>query len=192
MHEAPGFALRVRPRWLLYLVVALLPTGCVRVAPDLAADPRSDTIPTLADLNWMVGCWRGEGLGARVEEINLPPADSAMPAVFRTLGEARENFYEFLLYEAGPTGVTLRLHHFSPTLRRWEDEPVIFDLVAVAPGDAVFRERGDDSEHTELRYTRKGDTLRAELSEAIDNTRTIVATFEYELVSLLDDQAGRE
>jgi hypothetical protein len=184
---------RFAPRSLCIPLVALVATlvlaGCQpqHSAPSAPAGARVDPFtgasahPRLAELNWLVGTWRGTGLGGEVEEIVLPPVGNSMPVVFRAVRDGQVTFHEFVLVEAEDDGVVMRLHHFSPQLKRWEDEPVTFDLVRSAPNEALFRMRNAPEEQTELLYRRNGPRLRAELSKLREGERAVVATFAYRL-----------
>jgi len=154
-------------------------------APETEA-ARAPIEATVADLAWMVGAWAGDGLGGRVEEVVQPPHSGAMPAMFRAMRDGRVRFYEFILFENEGGGVVVRLHHFSPGLKRWEDEPVTFDLVETSENGALFAERGDTIERTRLRYERRGDTLSAELIETRDGEDRVTAAFRYTLGETLE------
>ena len=131
----------------------------------------------------MVGRWVGEGLGGQIEEIMMPAAGGAMPCMFRMTSPdgSKVGFYEFILYENTDEGVQILLHHFSPGLRRWEDDAVAFDLVELEENRALFAERDDEEENTRLRYVRDGDALVAELIEERDGEDAVTARFSYTL-----------
>lgn len=161
-------------RFRLVLAGFLL-TAC---APVLAEDKA-----TVEDLDWMVGRWVGEGLGGAIEEVFLPPAGGAMPCTFRLMSDdgSEVKFYEFILFENTEEGVQILLHHFSPGMKRWEDEPVAFDLVELDAQSVLFAERGDDKERTRLRYMREGDALTARLIEERDGEDVVTARFDFTL-----------
>lgn len=154
------------------------------------ADTEPDTTETFLDirnLEWMVGAWRGEGLGGEIEEVYLPIEGGAMAGVFRLVqtdgatGEKAAAFYEFILVESIGHGVVMRLHHFSPGMKRWEDEPVQFELIRAGRNEALFREIGDDAEHSRLWYRMEGERMIAELIER-GKVDKVTARFEYERV----------
>jgi len=146
---------------------------------DAGADGPAEA--TVADLSWMVGSWAGDGFGGRIEEVILPASNGAMPATFRAARGGVVGFYEFILFEQEGDGVVMRLHHFSPGMKRWEDEPVAFDLVELGEGYALFAERDDEVERTRLRYERAGDTLTAELIELREGEDKVTARFGFTL-----------
>ena len=152
----------------------------VLVQMTLAAPPEPSPA-RVADLTWMVGVWTGDGLGGAIEEAVFPALGGAMPSTFRLVRDGDPVFYEFMLYEDTDAGVRLRLHHFNPGLTRWEDEPVEFLAARVREGEAIFEEKADTEERSRLRYTRQGNTLRAELTELRDGRDTVTARFVYTL-----------
>ncbi len=161
--------------------------ACVLLTPALvSAEPAPP--PTVDDLSWMVGRWVGEGLGGKIEEVFLPPLGGAMPCTFRLTSPdgTKAGFYEFILVENTAEGVQMLLHHFSPNMKRWEDEPVAFDLVELDGQSVLFAERDDEEEHTRLHYEREGDALRARLIEERDGEDVVTARFAFTLV----DDAG--
>ena len=94
----------------------------------------------VADFAWLEGHWQAEALGGNAEEIWSPPAAGTMVGMFRLIQEGEAGFYEiFTLTEEGST-VLMRLKHFHPDLKGWEekDETVDFPLVALEEGQAFF------------------------------------------------------
>jgi len=95
---------------------------------------------TVTDFAWLEGHWQAEALGGTATEIWSPPAAGSMVGMFRLIEDGQPGFYEiFTLTEEGPT-VLLRLKHFHPDLKGWEekDETVDFPLVALEEGQAFF------------------------------------------------------
>jgi hypothetical protein len=84
---------------------------------------------------WLAGRWTGTGLGGRSEEIWSPPAGGAMIGAYRLLKEDEPVFYEFMLLVEEQGSLVLKLKHFHPDMRGWEekDDFVDFPLVAVEP-----------------------------------------------------------
>jgi len=136
---------------------------------------------TVADLEWMVGSWAGDGFGGRIEEVFLPPSNGAMPVTFRAARGGVVGFYEFILCEQEGDGVVMRLHHFSPGMKRWEDEPVTLDLVELGETSALFAERDDAEERSRLSYVRKDRTLDVKLIEEHDGADKVTASFRFTL-----------
>ena len=95
---------------------------------------------TIDDMAWYAGTWRGAGLGGNNEEIWSPPMNGSMMGMYRLFGGDGAVFYEFLTIVEERGSLTLRLKHFHPDLRGWEDrdEQVRMPLVAKREGRIYF------------------------------------------------------
>lgn len=94
----------------------------------------------LSDIAWIEGHWRGKDLGGETEEIWSPPMGGGMMGSFRLVVEGAISFYELMtITQVGHT-LLLRIKHFDPELRGWEekDKSVEFRLVKLAPGKVYF------------------------------------------------------
>lgn len=125
-------------------------------APAPASAPASaEAAPraSLADFAWLAGRWLGEGLGGIAEEVWLPESGGAMLGTFRSIQGGKVSFYEILTLAANPSGqLELRLKHFHPDLKGWEerDQVQVWALSQVegeafAFGPIVFRREGAES-----------------------------------------------
>lgn len=96
---------------------------------------------TIADGALLVGHWEGEFLGAMAEELWLPAVGNSMLGVFRLYGDDGVLFYETMILVEEEESVSLKLKHFHPDLKGWEekDEMVTFRLVR-ADKDALWFE----------------------------------------------------
>lgn len=111
-----------------------------------AAAPRA----SLADLAWLAGRWVGEGLGGIAEEVWLPESGGAMLGTFRSLQGGQVGFYEILTLAANTSGqLELRLKHFHPDLKGWEERDQVqawaltrVEGEAFAFGPILFRREG--------------------------------------------------
>lgn len=94
----------------------------------------------LSDLSWLVGTWQGERNGQMVEEIWSAASGNCMMGMFRWMHEGRTRFYEFLTLEVEDQEIVMRLKHFYPGLRGWEDknESFLFILVQLRENEAAF------------------------------------------------------
>jgi len=112
---------------------------------------------TAADLGWLSGSWRGDVAGDIIEEVWSGPAAGTLMGMFRWLEGDGVRFYELLVIEAGARRLVLRIKHFNPGLKGWEekDEAVNFDLVALAGQEATFLRRGGE-EPLWMVYRREG------------------------------------
>lgn len=106
---------------------------------SLGADEKSPSA-TLADLNWLPGHWKGEGLGGASEEIIAPAAGGQMMGMFRQSEASGElKFYEFYLFAETENSLTLRIKHFTPALHGWEEKHDYVEFPLVSLGDdAVY------------------------------------------------------
>jgi hypothetical protein len=152
-------------------------------SPALPQEPRAPQPPpqvTLADLDWLVGTWRGDKDGDRIEEAWFEPAAGAMLGAFRWLRGERVVVYELLALEGSAEGVVLLLRHFGPGLaaREERDGALAFDLVEARPGEVLFAGR-DPERPTRLGYRKGAD---GELVAVLERTRggeTTVEEFVY-------------
>ena len=108
---------------------------------------------SLADLAWLAGRWVGEGLGGIAEEVWLPESGGAMLGTFRSIRGGQVAFYEVLTLTANASGqLELRLKHFHPDLKGWEerDQVQVWTLTRVegeafAFGPIVLRREGAEA-----------------------------------------------
>ena len=110
------------------LFVALLASSGAPT-PPLPASLR----PTLKDLGFMAGCWRGasEG-GAVIDEYYTPPSENLMLGVSRYTKGGRVTTYEFATIAAqGDSDLVL-------TPRPAGQSPADFNLTKLEPGMAVW------------------------------------------------------
>ena len=86
---------------------------------------------TLADVDLLVGHWKGEFLGAMAEELWLPAVGKSMLGAFRLYSEDSILFYETMILVEEEGSVSLKLKHFHPDLKGWEekDDMVTFRFV---------------------------------------------------------------
>ncbi len=109
---------------------------------------------TIDDISWLAGHWRGEGLGGQSEELIAPPLDGQIMGMFRqTKADGSLMFYEFYQLAEDNGSVVLRIKHFSPDFKGWEnkDVSVEFPLVSVEENTVYF---------DGLTFARNGDVLR--------------------------------
>ena len=85
---------------------------------ESAARPKA----TLADLKLLVGHWKGEFLGATAEEVWLPTAGGSMLGTFRLYREKEIVFYEIMIAFEEEGSVSIKLKHFHPDLKGWEEK----------------------------------------------------------------------
>lgn len=107
----------------------------LRATPGVAGPPA-----TIADMAWLAGTWRGDGLGGTSEEIWSEPQGGVMLGMYRHLKDGKPVFYELLTLSEVDGSLEIRLKHFHPDLRGWEerDASVAFPLVAKRDGMLFF------------------------------------------------------
>ena len=93
---------------------------------------------TIDEMAWYAGTWRGPGLGGENEEIWSAPKNGAMMGMYRLLAADRPVFYEFLTLVEERNSLTLRLKHFHPDLRGWEERGESLQMALVAKRDGRF------------------------------------------------------
>lgn len=101
----------------------------------------SSPAASIEELAWLVGHWKGEGLGGVSEEIVAPPQGGQMMGMFRqTKADGSLMFYEFYLFAEVEGSLELRIKHFNPDFSGWEekDDYVAFPLVAVEEQAVYF------------------------------------------------------
>ncbi len=125
---------------------------------------------SVSDLSWMIGHWKGEGLGGHSEEVISAPADGQMMGMFRqTTAEGALMFYEFYLFVEEEGSLVLKIKHFNPDLTGWEDKGdyAAFPLVALGENAVyfdglTFALEGDDVLHAAVSIGEEGGTNRAD------------------------------
>lgn len=103
---------------------------------------------TIGKLAWLSGVWRGRtGAGNDpIEEHWSEPMAGSMVGMFRLVQEGKVEFYELITIEEEPDALVLRIKHFYPDMKGWEekDESVAFHLCALSEGEAVFFKRNSE------------------------------------------------
>jgi len=114
--------------------------------------------PTLADLGFMAGCWRGAAEGGTViDEYYTPPSENLILGVSRYTKGGRVTSYEFATIAArGDSDLVL-------TPRPVGQSPADFSLIRLRPGMAVWSNPKHDFPQV-ISYRRRGsDSLAARI-----------------------------
>jgi len=101
----------------------------------------SSPAASIEDIAWLTGRWEGSGLGGLAEEVIAPAVDGQMMGMFRHAGSDGELvFYEFYLFAEVDDSLVLRIKHFSPELKGWEEKNDYeeFPLVSVTENAVYF------------------------------------------------------
>jgi hypothetical protein len=122
----------------------------------------------VSDLAWLSGKWYGERQGEPVEEYWSDVAVGTLMGMFRWIRAGQVWFYELITIEQEAEGVVMRIKHFDPPLKGWEekDESVTFLLVSLRESEAVFLKRNDEK--------------RLWLIYSLESRGTLVSYFERE------------
>jgi hypothetical protein len=134
---------------------------------------KKDECPPIP-LSWgaialLVGHWKGGFLGSTAEEVWLPPAGGSMLGAARLYNDKNVVFYEIMIAVEEERSVSIKLKHFHPDLKGWEEknESVTFRFVK-ASGNTIwfdgltFRKREDGSLQGFIAIRYKDGTVKEE------------------------------
>jgi hypothetical protein len=93
---------------------------------------------TIADMAWYAGTWRGEGLDGLNEEIWSKPEHGAMMGMYRLIKDGRARFYELLTITEENGTLLLKIKHFHPDLRGWEERDVSVQMPFISAKDGRY------------------------------------------------------
>jgi len=149
---------------------SILAAAAVLIAPATLAAQSSATqssdAPTLDDLAFMAGCWRGEfANGAALEEIYTAPSANLILGLSRFLRGGRAVQYEFSRITADSTGIMLL------PFPAGEPSEHAFRLTALTDGSATF-EAPEHDFPKRIRYAAGADgSLTARIDGGTDEAR---------------------
>jgi hypothetical protein len=132
---------------------------------DSSARPKA----TLGDIKMLVGHWKGGFLGSTAEEVWLPAAGGSMLGTYRLYKEKAVVFYEIMIAVEEEGSVAIKLKHFHPDLKGWEEknETVTFRFIK-ASEDAIwfegltFRKQDDGSLQGFIAIRQKDGSVKEE------------------------------
>ena len=88
--------------------------------------PASDTeLPNLDSLSWLLGCWKGNGLGGEIEECWLRSPDNRYTSVFQMVKDGQQNFSEIVMISEFDGKLAMRVKHFDPEFNQWESDKAV-------------------------------------------------------------------
>ena len=130
----------MRPFIFVFLAISAFgqsPQTANTLKLDAGAAPGKATLKNVA---WLVGQWRGEGLGGVAEEVWSPASGGAMMGMFRIVRGGKVWFYELMSIAETDGSLTLRLKHFHPDMKGWEEKDEVreFRLVRADEKGAWF------------------------------------------------------
>jgi hypothetical protein len=99
-------------------------------------------------LNWMAGAWMGTHGTEKIEEHWSDSINTTMMGMFRWVRGDEIWFYELLVIEPEEDSLVMRIKHFYPGLKGWEekDTSVDFVLVSLKDKEAVFLQCNRDED----------------------------------------------
>ena len=89
-------------------------------------------------MKWLIGHWKGTGLGGVSEEIWAEPAGGVMMGMYRLILNGKPSFYEFIHLAEENGSLVMKLKHFNPDLTGVGGEGSVRD---VPSGEARIRTR---------------------------------------------------
>ena len=149
-------------RFALATVILLIGVAALaRAGDDPAGEDKSaaKAQPTVSDLAWMAGDWRGKIFGGPIREQWFAPAGGAMPGLSRMGETPARSMYETLLIEEVDGVPTMFIRHFKSRLTTNEKAPMTFPLKSLDKQTAVFESPDEKLHITTLTYRRDGDTM---------------------------------
>jgi hypothetical protein len=144
--DGDGLDTKELPMTRILILVSLLlcpalhaeepPPRTMRLAEGAASPPA-----TVADLAWLSGYWQGEGLGGSCEEVWGKPSGDRMFGYFSLRNTKGHVFSEMMTMVEEGGSVVLKLKHFDPAFKGWEEKEdfVSFKLVKLGEKEAFFQ-----------------------------------------------------
>lgn len=124
---------------------------------------------TLHDVAWLEGKWTGPGLGGQAEDLWSSPSAGAMPGLFRLVKDGKVVFYELMTLFEVDGSLELRLKHFHPDLKGWEEKDKVpsFPLTHREPskfrfGGILFERLGEHELTVTVSIRQRDGTVKDE------------------------------
>lgn len=132
--------------------------------------------PVLADplsarhvMDWMEGCWTGEGFGGEVVECWMTSPDGRMTGSFQLVNNGELGMAEIFMLADFPDGPAIRLRHYNPDMSAWEAEGEYTNFPLLDAGEdftrfegVTFRRTGEDTARVEVMIESVGE-VRTEI-----------------------------
>lgn len=131
---------------------------------------------TLESLSWLVGYWKGTGLGGECDELWLPAVDNNMIGTFRFSMDGKVIFTEFMNIVQENGRLYLKLKHFNRDLSGWEEKEKWTEF-------KFIKAEGQTAYFNGLTFHREGDKMVLRLALTQNGQRTI-EEFVYHKTSL--------
>lgn len=143
----------------MWKLTAFIVLGLAAVSPARSADA-----PSLADLAFLEGHWRG-GEDLAFEEIWSAPAGGVMTAMARGHAGDALQVLEYIIAAENDDGVVMRFKHYNADFTTWEENgPVTLQLTSVSKNDVTFTADPPSETVKSIRYwTPAEDALQADV-----------------------------
>jgi hypothetical protein len=155
---------------------ATLACLCLILSSFVAAEDKPPASPpTLADLAWLAGDWRGSDGDMVSQEVWTAPAGDSMVGMWRLVLEGKLKLSEHMQIVQEPTGPVMHLRHFERTGMAWEDrnQPWVLPLAKVGKDEAVFASALSPRGSLRITYRRQADgSLVVEVAHGDDAPST--------------------
>lgn len=95
----------------------------------------------ISKLSWLVGNWKGKGLGGDCDELWMPAVDNSMQGIFRFYENSKLQFTEYMnVIQESDSTLSVKLKHFNADLSPWEekDKWTTFKLIKTEGKTAYF------------------------------------------------------
>ena len=122
---------------------------------------------TIQDVAWLEGHWLATALGGLADEYWSSPLAGSMMGMFRLVKDDKITFYELFRIAEESGSLVLRLKHFHPDMKGWEEKDVTvnFPLLKIAKDEAwfdgmTFKRTGPDSLDVTVLIGKKGEPPR--------------------------------
>ena len=154
---------------LALLAIFAFPAAAAQAAETRRAVPgAAQPAARIADLAWLEGSWRGDGITGPAEEVYSAPSGGQIVGHFRQLNaDGTVWFYEIMAIAPMGDSLVYRLKHFNADLSGWEEKAEVraFRLVAVEKDAWYFdgltiRRDGPDGMIGAVRVDNKDGTSR--------------------------------
>lgn len=128
-------------------------------------DALAEEPPSLADLSFLEGSWRGGDDDFAFEEIWTAPAAGVITGMARGYAGSELRVLEYIVVAENDDGVVMRFKHYNADFwTREENGPVTLQLTAVSENDVMFTAEPPSETVKSIRYwTPAEDTLQADV-----------------------------
>lgn len=137
---------------------------------DPPPETSGDKMINIKELDWMVGHWQGEAFGGVCEEVWSPMSAGTMVGSFKLYVGDEVKFYEIMTITPDSSGPLMRVKHFGPDLKGWEEKDESAEFRFTRAGDRevqfeglTYSRTGEDSLRIVVTVTRKDGTAREEV-----------------------------